>query len=111
MVRFIAFDFVSELSPLGLKLIVPFRIEARPRWRDACAPCNPRLDRLGGNRRTEKLGGFRDFLQVVHDPEFRRPRAAEAQRIGGNQFPLWSGPEGWHRYATTLRLQLFARKT
>src|SRR6185436_823940 len=53
------------------------------------------VDRLGGNRRTKKPRGFRDFMQVVHDPEFRLPREIEEQRIGADKFPLWSGPEGW----------------
>jgi anaerobic selenocysteine-containing dehydrogenase len=53
------------------------------------------VDRLGGNRRTKRPHGFRDYLQVVHDPAFRLPREIEEQRIGANKFPLWSGPEGW----------------
>jgi anaerobic selenocysteine-containing dehydrogenase len=53
------------------------------------------VDRAGGNLRVQKPGGFRDYLQVVHDPAFRLPRNVEEQRIGADRFPLWSGPEGW----------------
>ncbi|HEX5280166.1 MAG TPA: molybdopterin-dependent oxidoreductase [Micropepsaceae bacterium] len=53
------------------------------------------VDRRGGNLRVKKPRGFRDFAQVVHDPAFRLPREIEKQRIGAQQFPLWSGPEGW----------------
>jgi len=53
------------------------------------------VDKLGGNRRTKKPRGFRDYMQVVHDPEFRLPREIEEKRIGADKFPLWSGPEGW----------------
>ena len=47
------------------------------------------------NLRMKKPRGFRDFTQVVHDPQFRLPREIEEQRIGADRFPLWSGPEGW----------------
>jgi anaerobic selenocysteine-containing dehydrogenase len=53
------------------------------------------VDRLGGNRRSKRPKGFRDYMHVVHDPEFRLPREIEEQRIGADKFPLWSGPEGW----------------
>lgn len=53
------------------------------------------VDRQGGNLRVNKPRGFRDFTQVVHDPQFRLPRQIEEQRIGADRFPLWSGPEGW----------------
>ena len=53
------------------------------------------VDRRGGNLRTKKPRGFRDYLQIVHGPDFRLPREIEEQRIGAARFPLWSGPEGW----------------
>ncbi len=53
------------------------------------------VDREGGNLRVKKPLGFRDYGQVVHDPQFRLPREIEEQRLGAAQFPLWSGPEGW----------------
>lgn len=53
------------------------------------------VDRLGGNRRVKKPAGFKDFLQVLHDPAFRLPREVHEQTIGAHRFPLWSGPESW----------------
>jgi thiosulfate reductase/polysulfide reductase chain A len=53
------------------------------------------VDRLGGNRRVKKPKGFRDNLQVVHDPKFRLPKETEASTIGADRFPLWAGPRGW----------------
>ena len=53
------------------------------------------VDRLGGNRRVKKPQGFRDNLQVVHDPKFRLPRDIEDQTLGADKFPLWAGPRGW----------------
>jgi formate dehydrogenase (coenzyme F420) alpha subunit len=53
------------------------------------------VDRRGGNRRVKKLKGFRDNLQVVHDPKFRLPKEIEDQTIGADKYPLWAGPRGW----------------
>ena len=53
------------------------------------------LDRLGGNRRVKKPKGFRNYLEILHDPEFRLPLEVEQQTIGAERFPLWAGPRGW----------------
>jgi anaerobic selenocysteine-containing dehydrogenase len=53
------------------------------------------VDRLGGNRRLKTPRGFKSYLDILHDPEFRLPRAVEEQTIGAAQFPLWAGPRGW----------------
>jgi anaerobic selenocysteine-containing dehydrogenase len=53
------------------------------------------VDRRGGNRRVKKLEGFRENLQVVHDPKFRLPEETEDQTIGADKYPLWAGPRGW----------------
>ena len=51
--------------------------------------------RCGGNRLTKKPNGFRTYLDLIHDPQFRLPIEVERETIGAEQFPLWSGPEGW----------------
>ncbi|MEE2688796.1 MAG: molybdopterin-dependent oxidoreductase [Pseudomonadota bacterium] len=53
------------------------------------------LDRPGGNRIARKPDGFRNYLDLIHDPDFRLPLEIEKQTIGAERFPLWSGPEGW----------------
>jgi thiosulfate reductase / polysulfide reductase chain A len=53
------------------------------------------VDRIGGNRRVKKPKGFRDNLQVVHDPKFRLPKEIEDQTLGADKYPLWAGPRGW----------------
>ena len=53
------------------------------------------VDRLGGNRRLKRPQGFKTYLDLLHDPRFRLPRETELQTLGAEQFPLWSGPDGW----------------
>jgi thiosulfate reductase / polysulfide reductase chain A len=53
------------------------------------------LDRVGGNRRVKRPKGFRNYIDILHDPAFRLPREIEEQTIGAAQFPLWAGPDGW----------------
>ena len=53
------------------------------------------VDRLGGNRRVKKPKGFKDYLQIVHDPAFRLPAEIESRTIGADSYPLWAGPRGW----------------
>ncbi|MDD9925188.1 MAG: molybdopterin-dependent oxidoreductase [Rhodospirillaceae bacterium] len=62
---------------------------------DCLVAISGNLDRRGGNRLTKKPKGFRTYLDVIHDPQFRLPREIETQTIGAEQFPLWAGPEGW----------------
>lgn len=53
------------------------------------------LDRPGGNRRVKRPRGFKTYLDVLHDPEFRLPLEVERRTIGADRFPLWAGPDGW----------------
>ncbi|MHA1109080.1 MAG: molybdopterin-containing oxidoreductase family protein, partial [Alphaproteobacteria bacterium] len=53
------------------------------------------MDRKGGNRRVKKPKGFRNYLEVLHDKNFRLPLEVEQQTIGAERFPLWAGPRGW----------------
>ena len=62
---------------------------------DCLVAISGNLDRCGGNRLTKKPKGFRTYLDLIHDPQFRLPIEVERETIGAEQFPLWSGPEGW----------------
>ncbi|MDP6604133.1 MAG: molybdopterin-dependent oxidoreductase, partial [Rhodospirillales bacterium] len=53
------------------------------------------LDRPGGNHRVKRPPGFRNYVELLHDPDFRLPGEIERQTIGADRFPLWAGPEGW----------------
>ena len=53
------------------------------------------VDRAGGNRRGKRPGGFKTYSDVLFDPAFRLPPEIEAERIGFDTFPLWSGPLGF----------------
>ena len=53
------------------------------------------LDRSGGNRRAKRPRGFRNYLDVIHDPAFQLPDETASQTLGAKQFPLWAGPQGW----------------
>ena len=53
------------------------------------------LDRRGGNRRAKRPLGFRNYLDVIHDPAFQLPPEVAAQTLGAERFPLWAGPKGW----------------
>jgi anaerobic selenocysteine-containing dehydrogenase len=57
------------------------------------------VDRPGGNRRVKRPRGFKTYIDVLHDPEFRLPLEIERQTIGAAEFPLWAGPEGWQTAA------------
>ena len=53
------------------------------------------LDRVGGNRQVKRPNGFRNYIDLLHDPAFRLEPDVEAQTIGVDRFPLWAGPDGW----------------
>lgn len=53
------------------------------------------IDRQGSNRIYKAKSGFRDYVKIVKDPKFRMPAEREGQIIGGDTFPLWSGPLSW----------------
>ena len=62
---------------------------------DCLVAISGNLDRPGGNRLARRPKGFRTYLDLLHDPQFRLPLDIEKQTIGADQFPLWAGPEGW----------------
>jgi anaerobic selenocysteine-containing dehydrogenase len=53
------------------------------------------LDRPGGNLRLRTPKGFRNYLDLLHDPAFRLDAETEGKTIGADRFPLWAGPKGW----------------
>ena len=53
------------------------------------------LDLVGGNRRVKRPKGFRNYIDLLHDPAFRLPREIEERTIGADKYPLWAGPYGW----------------
>lgn len=53
------------------------------------------IDVPGGHRLAKRLPRFTSYWDLVHDPDFRLPAEIEYQTLGAEQFPLWSGPEGW----------------
>ncbi len=57
------------------------------------------IDREGANRLPKQLPGFRDYGGIHSDAQFRMPAERERQIIGGQQFPLWSGPDSWAKSA------------
>ena len=62
---------------------------------DCLVAISGNLDRIGGNRLQKKPSGFRAYLDLIHDPQFRLPLEVETKTIGAARFPLWAGPEGW----------------
>lgn len=55
------------------------------------------LDREGTNRLPRQQSGFRDYFSIINDPAFRLPEHIERKIIGGEQYPLWSGPNSWSK--------------
>ena len=53
------------------------------------------VGRPGGNRRVKPPRGFRNYLDILHMPDFRLPIDIEQQTIGAERYPLWAGPKGW----------------
>jgi anaerobic selenocysteine-containing dehydrogenase len=53
------------------------------------------IDRAGGNWRSKAPRGLRQYLDLLHMPEFRLDAEIERQTIGAERFPLWAGPKGW----------------
>lgn len=62
---------------------------------DCLVAISGNLDRPGGNRLAKRPKGFRNYLDLLHDPAFRLPRETEERTIGADRFPLYAGPEGW----------------
>lgn len=55
------------------------------------------VDREGTNRLSKQQRGFRDYFSVINDPAFRLPKEIEKKIIGGEEYPLWSGPNSWSK--------------
>ena len=55
----------------------------------------PRPRRRGGNIRVKRPRGFRNYIDILHDPEFALPPAVAEKALGTDAFPLWAGPKGW----------------
>jgi len=53
------------------------------------------IDKEGANRLAKRASGFRDYYTVLSERKFRLPAEIEHRIIGGDTFPLWSGPDSW----------------
>lgn len=53
------------------------------------------VDRKGGNIRVKRPRGFRNYIDILHDPDFGLPPEIANQTLGADRFPLWAGPKGW----------------
>jgi anaerobic selenocysteine-containing dehydrogenase len=53
------------------------------------------VDRAGGNLRSRTPKGMRNYIDLLHMPEFRLDAEVEKRAIGADRFPLWAGPKGW----------------
>lgn len=53
------------------------------------------VDRAGGNLRARTPRGFRNYIDLLHMPQFRLDAEVEKRTIGTDRFPLWAGPKGW----------------
>ena len=57
------------------------------------------VDRKGGNVRVKRPRGFRNYIDILHDPDFSLPPEVAAKTLGADQFPLWAGTKGWQTSA------------
>ena len=57
------------------------------------------VDRIGGNIRVKKPEGFKNYIDILHDPAFSLPADIGSKTLGADQFPLWAGPGGWQTSA------------
>ena len=57
------------------------------------------VDRKGGNIRVKRPRGFRNYIDILHDPAFALPPDVADRTLGAEQFPLWAGPKGWQTSA------------
>lgn len=53
------------------------------------------VDREGGNWRMKTPKGFKQYMDLLHMPQFRLDADTEKQTIGADAYPLWAGPKGW----------------
>ena len=59
---------------------------------DCLVAISGNLDRCGGNRLTKKPKGFRTYLDLIHDPQFRLPIEVERKRSVQNSFRYGQAP-------------------
>lgn len=57
------------------------------------------VDRPGGNLRVKRPRGFRNYIDILHDPAFALPDDVARRTLGAEEFPLWAGPKGWQTSA------------
>jgi thiosulfate reductase/polysulfide reductase chain A len=57
------------------------------------------VDRRGGNLRVKRPRGFRNYIDILHDPAFAPPAEVANRTLGAGDFPLWAGPRGWQTAA------------
>ena len=57
------------------------------------------VDRPGGNLRVKRPRGFRNYIDILHDPAFALPPEVANRTLGADSFPLWAGPTGWQTSA------------
>ena len=57
------------------------------------------VDRPGGNLRVKRPRGFRNYIDILHDPAFALPPDVGGRTLGTEAFPLWAGPAGWQTSA------------
>lgn len=57
------------------------------------------VDRRGGNIRVKRPRGFRNYIDILHDPDFALPADVADRTLGADRFPLWAGPKGWQTSA------------
>lgn len=53
------------------------------------------VDRRGGNLRVKRPRGFRNYIDILHDPRFALPPPVAEKALGADTFPLWAGSKGW----------------
>ena len=53
------------------------------------------IDRRGGNLRVKRPRGFRNYIDLLHDPDFALPPEVARRALGADRFPLWAGARGW----------------
>ena len=53
------------------------------------------VDRRGGNLRVKRPRGFRNYIDILHDPRFALPSTVAEKALGADTFPLWAGSKGW----------------
>ena len=62
------------------------------------------VDRRGGNLRVKRPRGFRNYIDILHDPRFALPPPVAEKALGADTFPLWAGSKaGRHQFIIQRR--------